>query len=106
MPNDFNFNCCHVFLLFAIFALKFLIVFGDDGEQLISSSQLEVTTEHPILGQMTSFTTFYTTFYLTCIFRASEKIFPDLDENLPLGVVFCVDHESDIIFSIRDRDHG
>ena len=26
------------------------------------------------------------------------KIFPDLDENLPLGVVFCVDHESEIIF--------
>ena len=34
------------------------------------------------------------------------NIFPDLDENLPLGVVFCVDHESDIIFSIRDRDQG
>ena len=34
------------------------------------------------------------------------KIFADLDENLPLGVVFCVDHESDIIFSIRDRDQG
>ena len=45
----------------------------------------------------------YTSFYLTCV---SEKIFPDLDENLPLGVVFCVDHESDIIFSIRDGDQG
>ena len=29
-------------------------------------------------------------FNLYCV---SEKIFPDLDENLPLGVVFCVDHE-------------
>ena len=38
------------------------------------------------------------------LYCASEKIFPDLGENLPLGVVFCVDHESDIIFSIRDRD--
>ena len=34
------------------------------------------------------------------------KIFADLDENLPPGVVFCVDHESDIIFLIRDRDQG
>ena len=40
------------------------------------------------------------------LYCACEKIFPDLDENLPLGVVFCVDHESDIIFSIRDRDQG
>ena len=48
----------------------------------------------------------YTTFYLTCIVCPSEKIFPDLDENLPLGVIFGVDHESDVIFSIRDRDQG
>ena len=34
------------------------------------------------------------------------KIFSDLDEISPLGVIFCVDHESDIIFSIRDRDQG
>ena len=34
------------------------------------------------------------------------KIFADLDENSSLGVVFGVDHESDIIFSIRDRDQG
>ena len=40
------------------------------------------------------------------LYCASEKIFPDLGENLPLGVVFCVDHESDIIFLIRDRDQG
>ena len=32
------------------------------------------------------------------LYCASKKIFPDLGENLPLGVVFCVDHESDIIF--------
>ena len=51
-------------------------------------------------------TSHYTTFYLTCVFRPSEKIFPDLDENLPLGVVFFVDHESGINFSIRDRDQG
>ena len=40
------------------------------------------------------------------LYCASEKIFPDRHENLPLGVVFCVDHEFDIIFSIRDRDQG
>ena len=34
------------------------------------------------------------------------KIFSDLDENSPLGVVFCVDHESDVNFLIRDRDQG
>ena len=48
----------------------------------------------------------YTTFYLTYFVCPSPKIFPDLDEILPLGVVFCVDHESDNIFSIRDRDQG
>ena len=45
-------------------------------------------------------------FYLACIFRPSEKIFPDRPKILPLGVIFGVDHESDIIFSIRDRDQG
>ena len=28
----------------------------------------------------------------------SPKIFPDLDENLPLGVVFGVDYESELFF--------
>ena len=28
----------------------------------------------------------------------SPKIFPDRPENLPLGVVFCVNYESEIIF--------
>ena len=63
-------------------------------------------THNTTVTQRSASVCFYTTFYLTCIFRACEKIFPDLDENLPLGVVFCVDHESDIIFFIRDRDQG
>ena len=61
--------------------------------------------------QLFSNQNYYTTFYLTCIFRVCVcvcvgKIFSDLHENLPLGVVFCVDHESGIIFLIRDRGQG
>ena len=39
-------------------------------------------------------------------FPSVGKIFADRPESLPLGVLFCVDHEFDIIFSIRDRDQG
>ena len=53
----------------------------------------------PGLNCQTYKLTIYTTFYLTCIVRPSVgKIFAVLYENLPLGVVFCVDHESDIFF--------
>ena len=43
----------------------------------------------------------YTTIYLTYVVRAwVAKIFSDLDKNLPLGVVFGVTRESDIIWFI------
>ena len=61
-----------------------------------------MTFDSPLLTDFWAFL-YNLLFNLYC---ACEKIFPDLDENLPLGVVFCVDHESDIIFLIRDRDQG
>ena len=76
---------------------------GQDFCRIFKSRILRIFVFFPVIF-------FYITFLYNLLFNlycpSVAKIFSDLDENLPLGVLFGVDHESDIIFSILDRDQG
>ena len=58
---------------------------------------------HWIIPVSKQFWLFLYNLLFNLLFRPSEKNFPDLNENLPLGVLFGVDHEFDIIFLIRQK---